>query len=79
MSTRDRSSDVLDSVDFTDDNALLEFFHLSVSSHNIAEAETIRKLTLNPLSPHDALKHLFTSLKTDLIFLQPSVLKQKFS
>ena len=25
--------------------------------------------TLNPLSPHDALKHHFTSLKTDLIFL----------
>ena len=24
----------------------------------------------NPLSPHDALKHHFTSLKTDLIFLQ---------
>ena len=25
---------------------------------------------LNPLSPHDALKHHFTSLKRDLIFLQ---------
>ena len=25
---------------------------------------------INPLSPHDALKHHFTSLKTDLIFLQ---------
>ena len=25
-------------------------------------------LTLNPLSPHDALKHHFTFLKTDLIF-----------
>ena len=24
----------------------------------------------NPLSPHDALKHNFTSLKTYLIFLQ---------
>ena len=24
----------------------------------------------NPLNPHDALKHHFTSLKTDLIFLQ---------
>ena len=30
---------------------------------------------LNPLSPHDALKHHFTSLKTDLIFLQPRVLE----
>ena len=34
-------------------------------------------LMLNPLSPHDALKHHFTSLKTDLIFLQLRVLKQK--
>ena len=31
------------------------------------------------LSPHDALKHHFTYLKTDLIFLQPIVLEQKFS
>ena len=28
----------------------------------------------NPSSPHDALKHDFTSLKNDLIFLQPRVL-----
>ena len=27
-------------------------------------------MTLNPLSPHDALEHHFASLKTDLIFLQ---------
>ena len=33
---------------------------------------------LNPLSPHDALKQHFTSLKTDLIFLQPWVLKWIF-
>ena len=32
----------------------------------------------NPLNPHDALKHHFTSLKTDLIFLQPRVLERKF-
>ena len=31
-----------------------------------------------PLSLHDALKHHFTSLKTDLIFLQPRVLERKF-
>ena len=30
---------------------------------------------VNPLSPHDALKHHFTSLKTDLIFLQLGVLE----
>ena len=32
----------------------------------------------NPLNPHDALKHHFTSLKTDLIFQQPRVLERKF-
>ena len=31
--------------------------------------------TFKLLSPHDALKHHITSLKTDLIFLQLSVLK----
>ena len=31
-------------------------------------------ITLNPLSPHDALKHHLKSLKTDLIFLQPRLL-----
>ena len=33
----------------------------------------------NPLSPHDALKHHFTSPKTDSIFLQPKVLRTKIS
>ena len=33
---------------------------------------------LNPLSPHDALKHHLTSLKTDLISLQQRVLGRKF-
>ena len=33
---------------------------------------------LNPLSPHDALKHHFTYLKTDLIFLEQRVLERKF-
>ena len=32
---------------------------------------------LNHLSPHDALKHNFTSLKADLILLQPKVLERK--
>ena len=36
-------------------------------------------VNINPLSPHDALKHHFISLKTDLIFLQLTVLKGKFS
>ena len=33
--------------------------------------------SVKPLSPHDALKHHFISLKTELIFLQPIVLEQK--
>ena len=32
----------------------------------------------NPLNPHEALKHHFTSLKTDLILLQQRVLEQNF-
>ena len=35
-------------------------------------------IAFNPLSPHDALKHHFTSLKTDLVFLQLRVLEPKF-
>ena len=34
---------------------------------------------LSPLCPHDALKHHFTSLKTDLIFLQPKGLGMNIS
>ena len=37
-----------------------------------------KSLLLNPLSPHDALKNHFTSLKTYLIFLQQRVSKDKF-
>ena len=33
---------------------------------------------INPLSLHDALKHHFTSLETDLISLQQRVLERKF-
>ena len=35
-------------------------------------------LSLNPLSPQDAFKHHFKSLKTDLIVLQLGVLEGKF-
>ena len=34
--------------------------------------------SFNPLSPHDAIKHHFTSLKTYLIFLKLRVLDRKF-
>ena len=36
-------------------------------------------LLINLLSPHDVLKHHFTSMKTDLIFLQLVVLERKFT
>ena len=35
-------------------------------------------VSVNPLSPHDALMHHFTFQKTDLSFLQPRVLEWKF-
>ena len=35
----------------------------------------LQLLTFNPLSPQDALKHHFKSLKTDLIFLELGVLE----
>ena len=47
-------------------------------SHMKLNLDVIFSLFINPLSPHDALKHHFTSLKTDLIFLQPRVLERKF-
>ena len=36
------------------------------------------ELFFNPLSPHDALKHHFTSLKTDLIFYNQGFLDKNF-
>ena len=38
----------------------------------------VRCRYVNPLGPHDALKHHITSLKTDLIVLQLRVFEQKF-
>ena len=45
---------------------------------NAFSAGTVHRhqdLSSNPLSPHDALKHHITSLKTDLIVLQIRVLE----
>ena len=36
------------------------------------------EVCINHLSPHDALKHHFKSMKTYLIFLKQSVLERKF-
>ena len=44
--------------------------------HRMSEPLSILfTLSFNFLSPHDAIKHHFTSLKTDLIFLQVGVLE----
>ena len=40
---------------------------------------TVLIYLINPLNPHDALKHHFTSLKTDLIFQQTRVLERTFT
>ena len=40
--------------------------------------KSMRFSHINPLSPHEALKHLFTSPKTESIFLQQRVLERKF-
>ena len=38
----------------------------------------IMKCVLNPLSPHDALKHHLTSLKTDLVFYNQGFYNENF-
>ena len=43
-----------------------------------SEHKALIQYLFNRLSPHDALKHHFTSLKTDLISLQPRVSERKF-
>ena len=45
--------------------------------HSFTSRSTL-SLLVNPLSPHDAIKHHFTSLKTHLIFLQRRVLEWTF-
>ena len=52
--------------------------HGSGTQLQLAENLNFFVQCFNPFSPHDALKHHFTSLKTDLIFLQPGVLERKF-
>ena len=42
------------------------------------EQRNLLELVFSPLSPHDALKHHLTSLKTNFIFLQARVLEWKF-
>ena len=52
---------------------------LFASIFNSFEAGIVDAIPIfNPLSPHDALKHHFTSLKTHLILLQLRVVEGKF-
>ena len=44
-----------------------------------SEVHHVINIYFDPSSPRDALKHHFTSLKTDLIFLQPRVFERKFN
>ena len=46
---------------------VLYYSHLGITGYYLLKSLV---LTLNPLSPRDALKHHFTSMKTHLIFLQ---------
>ena len=55
-------------------STLKELSHHGLLLYNIY----VTNASVNPLSPHDAWKHHFTSLKTDLIFLQQRVLERKF-
>ena len=46
------------------------FLFDSTGVHSMIAKKTLTAtITINPLSPHDALKHHFESMKTDLIFL----------
>ena len=57
------------------------FYSLEVVSRyhkTQVQVDTNYSYLFNPLSPRDALKHHFTSLKTDLISLQLGVLERKF-
>ena len=59
-------------------SVLLTPTEMSVSSGSPPKIVNHLFSRFNPLSPHDALKHHFTSLKTDLIFLQQRDLERKY-
>ena len=56
-------------IDEKQTSPLLNYWIIQASTENYF---------VNPLRPHDALKHHFTSLKIHLIFLQSRVLERKF-
>ena len=59
-------------------NAVITDRHTSVHEPRLIHVRVDPYLTLNLVSPHDALMHHFTSLKTYLIFLKLRVLERKF-
>ena len=50
---------------------------LSRADDVMKKTRVIYRLVINSLNHHDSLKHHFTSLKTQLIFLQVNVLEGK--
>ena len=61
-------------------NADHELFHsANYYTDTILPVPFMTSASFNPLSPHDALKHHFTSLKTQLISLQLGVLGGKLT
>ena len=52
---------------------------VSETQLQVGEKFGLNNLAVKGLSPHDALKHHFTSLKTDLIFLQMRDFRRKIS
>ena len=65
---------ILDGYEYAIGKLLLKNIPLKLGFANI-----ILGLNMpNPLSPYDALKHHFTSLKTDVIFLQQMAWNENF-
>ena len=78
---------VLDVFIISSDFNLTQHFSCSVKSVECGQIfflacqqlqKKVQHNFITPLSPHDALNHHFTSLKTNLIFPQQRVLERKF-
>ena len=54
------------------------YWLIHITKSSIWQNNVFLRIDFKPLSPHDALKHHFKSLKTDLIILQPRVLERNF-
>ena len=63
---------------FQNYRSILGFTSDIFSSRSLLYVTFRHKWSFNPLSSHDAIKHHFKFLKTDLIFLQLRVFEEKF-